>query len=53
MAIIYVPRVLGGTLILQSGTPTPPSGVTLVQAKARDGQVQAKARDGKVTARGH
>ena len=48
---IYVPRVLGGTLILTL-SPVPPAQPVSVNAYGRDGKVNAYGRDGKVTAYG-
>lgn len=60
MPMIYVPRVFGGTLILNAAPPPPstiPNAVVLitfrdgeVQAKFRDGEVKAMFRDGQVIA---
>ena len=47
---LTVPRVLGGTLIVQYTLAPPPT--TLVTAFARDGITQARGRDGKVQAIG-
>lgn len=51
MAVIYIPRVLGGTIIYT--IPAPQSGATPVSAIARDGKVTAIARDGVVTGKSH
>lgn len=54
MPIITIPRVLGGTLIINVNivvNPTTPT-VTTTVAYGRDGKVIAKGRDGLVTAKG-
>lgn len=46
MPTIYVPRVLGGTLILTTGGPTSPVPTMVCQVTFRDGETKAKFRDG-------
>lgn len=62
MAVQYVPRVLGGTIILNIAPPPPSTVPTLivpavfrsgeVQATYRDGEQQAIYRNGQVTSGG-
>lgn len=49
MPVIYVPRLFGGTLIINTG-PTSPTPVVSVLVTFRDGETQVKFRDGKVQA---
>ena len=46
MAVIYVPRVFGGTLILNSTPPAGPVPTLVVPATFRSGMVAAAFRDG-------
>ena len=50
MAIIYVPRVFGGTLIINTSASAGVANPLTVNAYARDGKVNATARDGNVNA---